>query len=154
MASVPGQKRERDWEVSEMEEGKGVNVHGIPVCVSPVRDSRSTTGVSYFEAKLSDGKKCVRVVSFEPSHRDALKKAQENKEVVKLVNSDTKKSTFSCETEVHLHKRSKVMNSPVKMTLGDSVPFTKPVKISEIVTLSVGQSISVTCKVVKVGEVE
>lgn len=149
-----GQKRERDWEVSEMEEGKGVSVHGIPIYVSPVKESRRTTGVSYFEAKLSDGKKCVRVVSFEPSHRDALKKAQENKEVVKLVNSDAKKSTFSCETEVHMNKRSKVMESPLKMTLGESVPFTKAVKISEIVTLSVGQLISVTCKVVNVGEVE
>lgn len=79
------------------------------------------TGVSYFETKLSNRKKCVQVASFKPTYRDALKKAHENKEVVKPVNSDAKNSTFSCETEVHMNKRSKVMDSPLKMTLGDSV---------------------------------
>ena len=34
-----------------MEEGKGVCVHGIPVTVSPVKESRSTF---FFDAKVSD----------------------------------------------------------------------------------------------------
>ena len=68
-----------------MEEGKGVFVHGIPVYVSPVKESSRTQGVRCFEAKLSDCKKCARVVSFDPSHGDAIKKA----------NSTAKKKSFS-----------------------------------------------------------
>lgn len=52
-----------------MEEGKGVSVYGIPVYMSPVKESSRTQGMCYFEAKLSDGKKCARVVSFDPSQR-------------------------------------------------------------------------------------
>ena len=33
-------------EVSEMEEGKGVCVHDIPINVSPAKESRRTKGVS------------------------------------------------------------------------------------------------------------
>ena len=153
MASI-GTKRGREWEVSEMEEGKGVSVHGIPVYVSPVKESSKTEGVRYFEAKLSDGKKCARVISFDPSHRDAMKNAQENQQVVLLANSTTKKSIFSSETEVHMDKRSKVLDSPRKMSLGGAAQFTKAVKIADIVKVSAGQNVDVTCKVVEIGEVE
>ena len=103
-----GTKREREWEVSEMEEGKGVSVHGIPIYVSPIKESTKTKGLHYFEARVSDGKKCARVVSFETSLLAAMKKAEENKEVVVLANSTAKKSSFSSETEVHLDKRSQL----------------------------------------------
>ena len=59
-------KRESD--VSEMEEGKDTCVHGIPVHVSPKKESRNTKGLYYFDAKLSDGKKCARLVSFDIAH--------------------------------------------------------------------------------------
>ena len=149
-----GTKRERDWEVSDIEEGKGISVHGIPIYVSPIRESSKTKGLHYFEARLSDGKKCARVVSFETSHRSAMKKAEENQEVVLLANSTAKKSSFSSETEVHMDKRSKVLESPRKISLGDIVPFKKAVKIADIVSLSAGQNFDVTCKVVKINDVE
>ena len=109
-----GTKREREWEVSDVEEGKGIGVHAIPIYVSPIKESSKTKGLQYFEARLSDGKKCARVVCFDPSHGLSLKKAEENKEVVLLANSTAKKSSFSSETEVHLDKRSKVLESPLK----------------------------------------
>ena len=55
----------REWELSEMEEGKGVCDHGIPINVSPTKESRKAKGVYYLEAKLSDGKHSARVVSFD-----------------------------------------------------------------------------------------
>ena len=137
-----------------MEEGKGVSVHGIPVYVSPVNESSRTQGVRYFEAKLSDGKKCARVKSFDPSHRDAIKKAEENQEVVLLANSTAKKKSFSSETEIHLDKNSTLLESPRKISLGDVVPFTKAVKIADIVKASVGQNLDVTFKVVEISNVE
>ena len=88
MASL-GSKR--DWEVSEIDEAKGVSVHGIPMNVSPTKESRSTKGVFFFEAQLCDSKKSVRLVSFDVSHRAALKKAEDEKAVVALANANHKK---------------------------------------------------------------
>ena len=149
-----GTKRGREWEVSEMEEGKGVSVHRIPVYVSPVKESSRTQGVRYFEARLSDGKKCARVISFDPSHRDVMKKVEENQQVVLLANSTAKKSSFSSEMEVHMDKCSKVLDSPRKMSLGDVAQLNKAVKIADIVKASAGQNLDVTCKVVEIGKVE
>ena len=39
--------------------------HGVLVGeLSPMKDSRSTVGVRYFEGQFSDGKKTVRSISF------------------------------------------------------------------------------------------
>ena len=72
MASI-GEKRE--WDVSEIEEGAGIAVHGIPLNVSPVRESRKKKGVYHFNAHLSDGKRCVHVVLFDTSHLEVMKKS-------------------------------------------------------------------------------
>ena len=40
-------------------------------------ESRNTKGVIYFEANLSDSKRCARVVSFDTAHRVVMKKAEE-----------------------------------------------------------------------------
>jgi len=42
MASI-GEKRE--WDMSEIKEGAGVAVHGIPVSMSPLRESRKKKGL-------------------------------------------------------------------------------------------------------------
>ena len=55
MASI-GSKRE--WEVSEIEEYKGVCVHGIPLNVSPTKESKTTKGVKHFDMLFTDGKVC------------------------------------------------------------------------------------------------
>ena len=155
MASI-GSKRE--WEVSEMEEGKGVCVHGIPINVSPAKESRRTKGVYYFEGKLSDGKRSARVVSFDVTQLEALKKAEAEQSVVALGNTTVKKSCFSSELEVHMNKRSKVTVSPRKLFLGEGVavlsPSSRAVKIAQIVDLTVNQGIRVVGKVVKVTDVE
>ena len=155
MAS-PSLGSKRDWGVLEIDEAKGVCVHGIPVNVSPTKESRSTKGVYFFEAQLCDGKKCARVVSFDVSHRPAMKKAEEGQAVVALSNSNVKKSSFSSELEVHLHKWSKVISSPLKMSLGDTeavLQSTKTVKVSDIGLLKVKQDVELMCKVVKISDV-
>ena len=119
-------------------------------------ESRSTKGVYFFEAQLCDGKKCARVVLFDVSHRPAMKKAEEGQAVVALSNSNVKKSSFSSELEVHLHKQSKVICSPLKMSLGDTeavLQSTKTVKVSDIGLLKVKQDVELMCKVVKISDV-
>ena len=114
---------------------------------------RRTKGVYYFEAKVSNGKRSARVVSFE-----ALKKAEAEQSVVALGNTTVKKSCFSSELEVHMNKRSKMTVSLRKLFLGERVavlsPSSKAVKIAQIVDLTVNQGIRVVGKVVKVSDVE
>ena len=53
--------------VASTSAGSGT-VHGVLIGeVSPVKTSRRRSDVKYFESQLSDGKKTVRLVSFEPS---------------------------------------------------------------------------------------
>ena len=154
MASI-GSKRE--WDVSDIEEGTGVSVHGIPINVSPLKESRKTKGVFYFDAKLTDGKQCVRVVSFDGSHLEPLKKAEKDEAPVALDNSAVKRSSMSAELEVFMSKRSKVAVSPHKLSLGQlqvTTASSKVTKLAELVSLRVNQGIEVVCKVIKVGEVE
>ncbi len=50
---------------------KPVKVHGVFIgSVFPDKESRTKVGVKYFEGKFSDGKKTVRVISFELILRD------------------------------------------------------------------------------------
>ena len=110
--------------------------------VSPARESRNTKGVFYFEANLSDGKRCARVVSFDTAHRVILNKAEEERSVVALSNSIMKRSSLSSELEVHMNKHSKVMSSPRKLSLGDVVlPLGRTIKISDIPSLIGSQEI-------------
>ena len=51
-------------------------VHGVVGEVSPIKTSRKRNDVKYFEGQFSDGKKTVRLVSFEPKLRGQLDEAQ------------------------------------------------------------------------------
>ena len=68
-------------------------VYGIPINVSPVRESRKKKGVYHFNAHLSNGKRCVRVVLFDTSHLEVMKKAIEGKVSV-LVDDGRAKSSM------------------------------------------------------------
>lgn len=62
-----------------------------------------------------------------------MKKAEEEQTAVALFNSNVKNSSYSSETEVHLHKRSKVMESPRKMCVGNFASSAKKsVKVADI----------------------
>ena len=52
-------------------------MHGVLVGeVSPIKTSRKRNNVKYFEGQCSDGKKTVRLVTFEPKLRGQLDEAQ------------------------------------------------------------------------------
>ena len=62
-----------------------VTVHGVVLgTVSPVKTSTLNRGVKYFDGTFSDGKKTLRMVSFEPKLRGQLEGICENKYVVLL----------------------------------------------------------------------
>lgn len=68
--SEVGKKRkisDTEWDVSEIEEADGTCVHEVPIAVSPLKKSRKNAAISYFHGELRDGKKVVRMVSFDAS---------------------------------------------------------------------------------------
>ena len=58
-----------------------------------MKKSRKNASLSYFHGELSDGKKLVRMVSFDPSLQSEMKKAQESESVVAVANCQVKQST-------------------------------------------------------------
>ena len=63
-------KRELDVsEISETSNGATASVHGVCVALSPVKVCKNKPSCKYFDGVLSDGKKTVRVLSFDPKMR-------------------------------------------------------------------------------------
>jgi len=62
-----------ELEVSEIQPSSLANVHRVFVgSLSPIKASRKNNKVKYFEGQLSDGRKTVRVISFEPKLRGQM----------------------------------------------------------------------------------
>lgn len=67
-----------------------------------------------------------------------------------MENCIVKPSTVTWELEVQLHSRSKVISSPRQLSLGEQdaeAGASKDVKVMDIARLSLGQAISMKCKV-------
>ena len=91
LSAMAGQAGEMD--VSEVCEAKGATVHGVLVGhLSPVKESHGKAGVKYFKGKLSDGKKTLRIVSFEPKLLGDLERITNSGERVAVVNCSVQKS--------------------------------------------------------------
>ena len=113
-------KLEQDFDVSEVDGTySDVNIHGVITDLSPVKVSRKSDKIRYFDGKLTDGKKTMRIVSFEPVLRDGMDKTRLERSPVAIMNCQVKETTFSTtdKFEILASKRSKVQSSPHKMDL-------------------------------------
>ena len=93
-----GQKRKADYDVSELEwcgEGKGANVCGVMLEVSLVKKSSRDPRVQYFDGKLTDGKKVVRVVCFDAKKRAAFEESREKQKSIGLRKCQVKEKRES-----------------------------------------------------------
>ena len=103
---------EVDFDVSETRETKSATVHGVIRDVSALKTSKDKR-TQYFDAKLTDGKKTVRFVCFEPELRKEIF-AMENKEAA-LSNCRVQKSKISGRKkslEIVASKSTNVIKSP------------------------------------------
>ena len=75
-----------EWDVSDIEESQEAAVHGVITNLSPVKVSRRNAKVHYFDGKMSDGRKSVRLVAFDPSLRSAMESSRSKGSSVRLVN--------------------------------------------------------------------
>ena len=109
-----------EMDVSSMEESNSATVHGVFVgAVSPVKVSRNTQR-SYFEAKLSDGVKSARVVSFEPKLRNEIEEAGKVRRGVAITRCTVKRPKFGGDDlEIVAGSKSAIVSSPKKFKLSD-----------------------------------
>ena len=142
-----------DYEVSNMIEEDSATVHGVVVDLSPIKSSRNNPAVKYFNARISDGKKSARVVSFEPKLRPSLETSQMEGSTVAIVNCRIKPGKFDSALEVTASHHTEVATSPKKFKLDLSLQGSmKPVPLDELQSLSANQHVCVTGKVTRIGD--
>ena len=61
-----------ELDVCDVKDSGSAIMHGVVTKLSPVKKSKRDDKVKYFNGQISDGKGCVRVVSFEPSLGQAM----------------------------------------------------------------------------------
>ena len=138
------------WNVSEVREREKAVVHGVVIHVSPVKTSRTNAKCKYFDGRIGDGKKVVRVVGFDPSLRGKLEGLREEGKAVCIANCVVKGEERN--NEILINSKTTVAQSPRKFTvIADSDEVTQ---LTDIGNLSTGQQVTVRVKVVTVGSTE
>ena len=152
---------EMELEVGEVSAAKEcVTIHGVVTELSPVKCSKKKSKIKYFTGKLSDGKKTMRMVSFEPSLRSQLHESLKLSAPVAVTDCQVKPDNFTGDLEIVApDKRSKVQMSPRKFKLPENFrsidpDVSKEVLIEELENLAVMQHVSVRVKALFVGEPE
>ena len=156
-----------DMDVSEIKIGKAVTVHGAVVgCISPVRVSKKKEDVKYFDSVLTDGKKAVRFISFEPRLRETLMKAKEVGDGVVVANCIVqKRKGYACEDDLEIVAGAKttVVNSPKKFRIDDNLVLpagatpdtvTTVSSLEQIATIAINQHLTIKAKVKSVQPIE
>lgn len=153
MAGIKRKLEEND--VSEIEKcSDGMIVHGVVTELSPVKVSRNSEKVKYFQGRVTDGKKTVRVV--DPALHGAMEKSQATGAAVALVNWQVKETPVQFKDgdqrfEMVGSSHSKVEEAPhnkeFEVTSQDSRKGQAEVKISEVEKVAVNQHVSVVVKV-------
>ena len=107
-----------DYKVSEMVIEDSAIVYGVVLDVSPIKSSRNNPSVKYFSARITDGKKCARMISFEPKLRPSLETYQVEGSTVALVNCRIKPGKYDPALEIMAsHNTEVTCTSPKKFKL-------------------------------------
>ena len=107
--------KNKDMDVSEVIMSPSpVTVHGVVVGgVSPMKISKTKTGIKYFDDTFIDGKKVLQMVSFGPKLCDQYEEAQKNQYPVALKNCFVKRGRRN-DLEILVNTNISVMKSPKK----------------------------------------
>ena len=147
----------KEFAVCDMKEEEGqATVHGVVVDVSPIQTSRKNSDIRYFSGKMSDSRKIVRVICFDPKLGPAMEKSLEEKKPVVLVNCKVKTGKFSFPLEFMTSQAMRSENSPKRFKIEEE-PMNACVRealtVEDTTSSTVTQQISVQGKEVKVGEI-
>ena len=83
--------------------------------------------MKYFTGKVSDGKKTIRIASFNPVLRSRLHDSLSGSSSVALTDCQVKKDNYNSELEIIASaKRSHVESSPRKFKLSEDIQVVDP----------------------------
>ena len=133
-------------------------VHGIVTELSPVKLSRKNQ--KYFSGKMSDGKKTMRVLSFEPTLHGAMEKSRIDGNPIALANCQIKEASLRYASgsedtpfEIWTSRRSHVESSSEKsFDLTDVEKKYSVVALEDLVNIAVNERVVVSIKVVDMEE--
>ena len=158
-------KESNNVDVSDIHVCNGMTVHGAFIGqLSPIKISRTNADVKYFDGFFSDGKKTVRMVSFEPKLKAKIEEKASNKELA-ITNCSVQKRKASDELEIVAGSKSDIICSPKKFRIdndlvsstcpsGTSVCTCNASSLEEISSFAINQHINITGKVQSVKPVE
>ena len=121
---------------------KFAKVHGVLTSVSPMR--KSASGCGYFDGRLSDGEKSLRIVGFDTKVQQKLMDFHSWKEPVALLNCEIKQGKYSSNLELHMRKTTELQKSPAKL---DADVQPDLIMLDELPQLDQYQTVSVNVKV-------
>ncbi len=164
-AQTMAKRKFSEMEVSDLQVGTSATVHGVFVGpVSPVKCSRKRADIKFFEGQLTDGKKTVRVVSFEPKLRREVEQARESGEGVAVTNCCVQKSKKpGCDSfEIVAGNHTSLAKSPKKFRIDEEIhsasanlfPSMDVLSLEKVEDLAENQHINVTGKVQTIGASE
>jgi len=132
------------------------SVHGVLVGeVSPLKTSRKRSDVKYFDGKFSDGKKTVRLVSFEPKLHKEFQDAQREQRPVVIEDCILKRNRD--QMEIVVDNKTTITNSPKKFRVNesDALPrLPELVTLDDVKDVAERQQVSLVAKIISLGKVE
>ena len=141
-------RKVEEFDVCDIKESGSAIVHGVVTELSPIKKSKKDENLKYFSGQLSDGKKCVRVISFQPCLRQAMNDSLTKKEAISVVDCQVR-SGRSGGSEIVLKQLTKVQPSPKKFNEAGLVSREAPVAVemNDLCSLTANQQVTVTVKV-------
>lgn len=141
-----------EYDVADIKPSPCATVHGVCVSLSPQKVSKRDC--PYFEGQLSDGKKTIRVVSFEPKLRSKFIESKDEKipmAINKCVVKETRTSSvMNTAYEVLVSSRSNIGLSPKKFSLTDACPDSNSTvftSLNDLSSIALYQQVTVTGKI-------
>ena len=135
--------------VADLKPTEDATIHGIIANVSPMKKGNTP----YFDARLCDGEKQVRVVGFTSGQRKRLSNCEDTMDFVDLQKVRVKKAKHSEELEVVLKSSSevRVQSSPNKAELLKvQKVLSNTITLSQLETQKEYDRVTVTGKVIRI----
>ena len=152
MATGSRKRHLDEWDVSEIAKSTAASVHGVVSHLSPVKDSTNKK-TKWFDGRLTDEKKSVRLVSFDPSLRATFDAAKDDKKPIAINNCIVKHGRDAGQLEVLATSKSTIQMSPRKFMLTENdfkYEMSKQVAVTDISDLAVNQRVTVVAKIISV----
>ena len=143
-------KIDRDYSVGEVVSAEScATIHGVVTELSPVKSSKRTQ-TKYFTGTISDGKKQLRMVSFDTKQRPQLCEALKERTSIALNGCTVKDGEAGL--EIVSNRKTKVEQSSRHFSVPENLDpsESKNVSVDEIENISLTQTVNVVVKVISV----